>query len=360
MNLQVVSLFAITEAPGFNPRTDYGKGDGSLQELADSIREVGLLQAPTIRATDAAGQSWHIVAGHRRIAALRLLAREEAECFCLPCEDDSQGDLLRALIENCQRKSLSPLERAQGFQRLLDMGLTHRDAAGRLGVSQAHFSKSVELLTLPAKTQKAISERAIGVEAGYTLTRLARAGVPAARINHVAAKAKAERLTAYEVSHEVNEELGIGIRPGDFVPKNPEIILTVPASSRSDVDWTLRRFGSLAKALEELRRMSGGGAATPATTPISGPSVAGSYRDPMGLVRTAHRKGWEETLIGFNNATGAMIALPQGPLPSGYSLCCTLMPTGAVYVASTATGRNRTLAEQIKDAISGRRLVGVA
>lgn len=221
--LQTVPLSLVVEAEGFNPRTDYGVGDGSLQELADSIREVGLLQAPTLRAKDATGASWRIVAGHRRIAALRLLGQEEALCFCLPFEEDAEGDLLIALVENCQRKSLSPLERAQGFQRLVDMGLTHTEAAKRLGVSQAHFSKSLDLLTLPAQTQKAIGERSLGAEAGYNLARLARAGVSATRINRVATKAKAERLTAYEVNQEVNDELGIGLGVGPSLQRIPRL-----------------------------------------------------------------------------------------------------------------------------------------
>ena len=152
-----------------NPRQPRGHFDErGLEELAHSLREVGLLQPIVVRPIG--GDRYEIIAGERRFRAARLAGLDEIPAVVRTTHD---GDLLtEALVENIHRADLNPLEEAAAFQQLLeDFGVTHDQLAGKLGKSRPAISNALRLLTLPAALQEHVSSGALS--AGHARALLA-------------------------------------------------------------------------------------------------------------------------------------------------------------------------------------------
>lgn len=126
----------------------------SLEELAASIRVVGLLQPVVVRAVMPG--HYEIVMGERRWRACQLAGLDLIPAIVRETSDD---DLLRdALIENLHREQLNPLEEAAAYQQLLDdFSATHEELARRVGRSRPHISNTIRLLNLPAAVQKRVA-----------------------------------------------------------------------------------------------------------------------------------------------------------------------------------------------------------
>ncbi|MGW4469485.1 ParB/RepB/Spo0J family partition protein [Nonomuraea sp. NPDC004354] len=142
-----VALSAITPNPR-QPREVFDQE--RLDELAASIKEVGLLQPIVVRAVGAG--SYELIMGERRWRACHLAGLDPVPAIVRNTQDD---DLLRdALIENLQREQLNPLEEAAAYQQLLDdFGATHEQLAQRVGRSRPHITNTLRLLNLPPDVQ---------------------------------------------------------------------------------------------------------------------------------------------------------------------------------------------------------------
>lgn len=124
----------------------------SLVDLVDSVREHGILE-PLVVAETPAG--YQIIAGERRWRAAKILGLTQVPCIIK--KTSHRGMLEMALVENVQRVDLNPLERAQGFKRMMDeFGLGTAEIAQRIGKSQAYVSNSLRLLTLPDALKDAL------------------------------------------------------------------------------------------------------------------------------------------------------------------------------------------------------------
>lgn len=124
----------------------------SLAELADSIREHGVLEPIVVAKTPAGFQ---IIAGERRWRASRLAGL--AKVPVIVRETTPQGMLEMAIVENVQRVDLNPLERAQAYKRLMDeFSLTNSDIAQRVSKSPSYISNTIRLLTLPDALKDAL------------------------------------------------------------------------------------------------------------------------------------------------------------------------------------------------------------
>ena len=116
-----------------------------LEELADSIRALGLLQPLTVRRS---GSGWELVAGERRLRAAKLAGLTEVPCLSL--QIDSQRSSLLALVENLQRKDLDFWEEALALDKLISTyHLSQEEAARRIGKSQSAVANKLRLLKLP-------------------------------------------------------------------------------------------------------------------------------------------------------------------------------------------------------------------
>jgi ParB/RepB/Spo0J family partition protein len=150
------------------PRKVFGAAE--LQDLADSIREFGVLQPIRVRWDEASGH-WIIVNGERRYRACMLLGMD-----LVPAVEGKSGDagttLAEQLIENCVRTDLSPIEQSEALGRLLELtGWSISEAARRLGLSKAHVSKMKAIDELPPETKREAAQQQLGYVATYEKAR---------------------------------------------------------------------------------------------------------------------------------------------------------------------------------------------
>jgi len=139
------------QAGKYQPRTRMD--EGSLYELAESIKAQGIMQPILVRPiAPNGGVAYEIIAGERRFRAAKLAGLREVPVLVKAVPDESAAAM--ALIENIQREDLNPLEEAQGLKRLTDeFGLTHEQAAQAVGRSRSAASNLLRLLNLSAPVQ---------------------------------------------------------------------------------------------------------------------------------------------------------------------------------------------------------------
>ena len=151
-----ISVSEIRPNP-YQPRSTFD--DEALGALADSIREVGILQPVLVRPAEG---GFELIAGERRWRAAQRVGLKTIPA--LVRETDDTAALEHALVENLQRDDLNPLEEAAAYQQLIeDFGLTHEQVASRVGKSRASVSNTLRLLQLPPSIQRAIRERQLSM-----------------------------------------------------------------------------------------------------------------------------------------------------------------------------------------------------
>lgn len=142
----VLSISEIVRNPN-QPRKTFD--DDKLAELADSIRQNGVLQPILVRRK---GQKYEIVAGERRYQASKLAGLKEIPAVVREIDDDKVFQL--ALIENLQRSDLSPIEEAKGYKQLLtSRSLTQEELAKILSKSRSAIANTLRLMDLPVEVQ---------------------------------------------------------------------------------------------------------------------------------------------------------------------------------------------------------------
>ena len=133
----------------------------SLNELADSIREFGIIQPIMVRKLDSDGQAYEIISGERRYKAAKILGMQAINCIINKNIDDL-ASLEMALIENIQRDNLAPIELSHTFRQLVDeFKLTHEELSIKVGTSRSAITNSLRLLLLPVEVQKLINNEKI-------------------------------------------------------------------------------------------------------------------------------------------------------------------------------------------------------
>ena len=139
---------AMIEPNPFQPRMSFDQE--ALEELAESIRTLGLIQPITVRRIS--GDRYQIISGERRFRACQLTGMDMVPAYIRDAND--QGMLEMAIVENIQRENLDPIEVAMSFQRLIDeCALTQEQMAIRVGKKRASVTNYLRLLKLPAKIQ---------------------------------------------------------------------------------------------------------------------------------------------------------------------------------------------------------------
>ena len=197
------------------PRQSFG--DDSLEALARSIREVGVLQPIVVRKGD--DQGYELVAGERRLRAARMAGLATLPAI-VRTTDDTES-LREALIENIHREDLAPLEQAAAFQELQDeLGVTQEDLAKRLGHSRPHIANTIRLLNLPAAVQGMLAEGTITAAHGRALLALDDAEGQAALAKRIAAEGLSVRQTeeivgAYSSKHRPTARSSTERKPKD-------------------------------------------------------------------------------------------------------------------------------------------------
>lgn len=143
-----INIATISANPD-QPRKTFN--DESLQELADSIKELGVITPITVRKTGV--NAYQIISGERRFRASKLAQKETIPAYVRD-EVDDQKTLIMGLVENIQREDLDPIEIAITYQRLIEEGnLTQEQLGQKVGKSNTTIANSIRLLKLPPEIQ---------------------------------------------------------------------------------------------------------------------------------------------------------------------------------------------------------------
>lgn len=161
--VQSVPVARIVQA-AYQPRQVFEPG--ALAELAQSIREKGVLQPLLVRPR---GENFEIVAGERRWRASQLAGLSEVPALIRDLGDREALEI--AIIENLQREDLGPLEEARAYQALLDQGLNQEGVAQAVGKGRSTVSNALRLLSLPGDALRALE--AGEISAGHARAVLA-------------------------------------------------------------------------------------------------------------------------------------------------------------------------------------------
>jgi ParB family chromosome partitioning protein len=137
------------------PRRNFS--EAGIQELAASIREVGILQPLVVRATE---EGFELIAGERRLRAAKEAGLDRVPVLIRQAHEGESMEL--ALVENLQREDLNPLETAAAYQALMEsFGLSRDQLASRLGKSRAAVTNTIRLVQLPESVRDMLSESRI-------------------------------------------------------------------------------------------------------------------------------------------------------------------------------------------------------
>jgi len=209
--VQRVALSRIRPCP-FQPRKDFSPE--TLRELADSIKEQGIVQPLIVRERP---DHLEIIAGERRWRAAQLLGLAEVPVILRDADDRAVLEL--ALIENLQRENLNPIEEAQGYAQLIEQfQLKQDEVATKVGKSRAAVANALRILKLPPSIQTAIREGRLSV--GHAKVILGLAGETQQRqaFERILKEGLNVRQTEGLVVRLQAREAGILSQPGTIAP----------------------------------------------------------------------------------------------------------------------------------------------
>ncbi|SFD74368.1 ParB/RepB/Spo0J family partition protein [Thermophagus xiamenensis] len=154
------------EGNPWQPRSRFD--EESLNELASSIKKIGIIQPLTLRKTE---DKYQLIAGERRFRAAKLAGLKTVPAYVRNAEDDDMLEL--ALVENIQREDLDPIEVAISYQRLMEeCNLTQESMSERVGKKRSTISNYLRLLKLPAEIQLGLREKQISMGHARALINL--------------------------------------------------------------------------------------------------------------------------------------------------------------------------------------------
>ena len=206
----------------FQPRVKFN--EDAIIELSESIREHGIIQPIIVRPI---GDKYEIIAGERRYKASILAGKDSIPAIITDLNDKDSAEI--ALIENVQRKNLTPIEEAVSYKKILDMGyLTQEQLALKLGRSQSSIANKMRLLHLSDEVQEALVEEKISERHARSLLKL---NTPEKQ-NQMLSRIINERLTVRKTDEEIDkminespvEEVNSTINTAAFVNSNPGFV----------------------------------------------------------------------------------------------------------------------------------------
>ena len=145
----------------FQPRREFN--ESKLEELADSIRQYGVLQPLVVtrheieKEDGGLATEYELIAGERRLRSSRIAGLPQVPVIIRTSDETDKVKLELAIIENLQREDLNPVDRARAFKQLVDkFGLKHAEVGKKVGKSREYVSNTLRLLTMPDEVQQAL------------------------------------------------------------------------------------------------------------------------------------------------------------------------------------------------------------
>lgn len=197
--LEEIQVSKIVPNPN-QPRKTFD--DESIAELAQSIRQVGLIQPLVVRRQ---GDVYELIAGERRLRAIKLLKLERVTCIV---QNDivDESSAMMALIENLQRENLNFFEEAQCYSDLIDTySLTQEALAEKLGKSQSSIANKLRVLKLPPAVKEAMTDAGLTERHARALLRIADENEQLAIIKEVKDKGMSVKETEQRVEKQLNK-----------------------------------------------------------------------------------------------------------------------------------------------------------
>tara|TARA_B100000424_G_scaffold270723_1_gene270896 strand:+ start:480 stop:1331 length:852 start_codon:yes stop_codon:yes gene_type:complete len=163
----------------YQPRKNFDKD--SLSELANSIKERGVIQPLIVRKSEKQNEKFELIAGERRLQASQAAGLHEVPVIII--EADNLKSLELAIVENVQRRDLNPVEEAKGYKRLIDeFGYDQEKVSKFIGKSRSHVSNSIRILLLPKSVLELIENEKLSFGHAKVLVGLTNAEFLAKKI----------------------------------------------------------------------------------------------------------------------------------------------------------------------------------
>ena len=165
LNFDEIEIDLIDLNP-YQPRTNFNQKD--IDELASSIKELGLIPPITIKTKD---NRYELISGERRLRAFKILKLKSIPAYVRKADD--QASLEMALVENIQRKDLDPIEIAISYNRLIEeLSISHEEMSKRVGKDRSTISNYIRLLKLDPIIQSGIRDNFISMGHGRSLINI--------------------------------------------------------------------------------------------------------------------------------------------------------------------------------------------
>ena len=180
----------------YQPRKTFN--EDALQELANSIREYGVVQPIIVKKSI---KGYELIAGERRTKASRLAGMETIPAIIKDFNDQEMMEI--ALIENIQRENLNPIDEAKAYESIMNLSnMTQEELAQKFGKSRSHITNMLGLLKLPNATKRLVEDNKLSMGHARSLSKVNDDSV----INDLADKIISETLSVRELEKIISEE----------------------------------------------------------------------------------------------------------------------------------------------------------
>lgn len=258
-NISDIPVAQIDTNP-YQPRNEFE--ETALQELAESIKEHGLIQPVTVRKTDSG--KYQLISGGRRLKASQMLNLETIPAYIRSANDEEMLEM--ALVENIHRRNLNPMEIAFSYQRLIDeCSLTQEEVSKKVSMDRSTISNFLRLLKLPEIVQCALKEGKISM--GHAkcllstddetkmvdlLRTILEKNLSVRETEHIVSNNKSKNAKKSTKSPQVlpvrmanfrqNFEERTGLSPKIQLGKNGKGVITIPFNSKNNLDEFFKMF----------------------------------------------------------------------------------------------------------------------
>lgn len=180
----------------YQPRKSFN--ESSLQELAESIKEYGIVQPIIVKKSI---KGYELIAGERRKKASEMAGLEVIPAIIKDFDDQEMMEI--ALIENIQRENLNPIDEAMAYQNIIELShLTQDEFAKKFGKSRSHVTNMLGLLKLPNATKQLVESGSISMGHARALSKIS----DEALVNQLADRVLNEALSVRDLEHLIAEE----------------------------------------------------------------------------------------------------------------------------------------------------------